>query len=244
MYDNLGGNSLEGIHAGINSGFKLVNHTVSDSGWRWTFKKNNFETNYLGNWPYLSDDKRDKWEAINRGWAGELISKFKEFIPDSVVSAKIKEISAQINEEISPDDQKEKEGILKGAKILYENLMDLATDYLGEAEFNVVLFYQLGVDKEGNEKYYLNIPLMSTKVGSGNKWQDNEGVWQGGYAFAVGKNPPMNPNLLYVKPKVEGEEEPAEPVDNSPIEAEADAPQAEPSAFPTVGDEPAEVENW
>lgn len=195
MYDNQKSNPLEGITSGINEDFSLVNTEITDYGWRWTFGKSEFKTGFLGGWPYLPEDAEEKWEARNEAWGRQLIDKFREFIPEEEVDNKLSELVEQINTNVSPEEQKTKEGILKGAKILYEGLIDLAAPYIKEARFNIVLFYKMTLDDEGNEKWYLNMPNLYGKTG--NNWKDDFGNWKGGYPFAVGKKPPMNPNLEY-----------------------------------------------
>lgn len=195
MYANQKSNPLQGITSGINEDFQLIGTEITDWGWKWTFGKGEFKTGFLGGWPYLPDEGEDKWEARNEAWGRELINKFREFIPEERVDNKLAELIEQINNEISPEEQKTKEGILKGAKILYEGLIDLAAPYIKEARFNIVLFYKMTLDDEGNEKWYLNMPNLYGKTG--NNWKDDLGNWKGGYPFAAGKNPPMNPNLEY-----------------------------------------------
>lgn len=198
MYENLNDNPMEGITSGINEGFKISSTSLTEYGWKWNFKKGGFETGFFGNWPYLAEGKEDKWSGINQAWAIKLINVFKQFIPEEQVSERVKKASAKINKEVSPEESTTSEGILKGAQILYDALIDLASPLFAETEFNLLLCYQMGLDKEGEEKWYLNIPGDSGK--KGNNWQDEMGNWHGGYPFAVGKNPPMNPNLVYVKP--------------------------------------------
>lgn len=242
MYENAGkpANPFAGIEGGINSGFKIASYEVTDTNWKLTFKKGEFSVNFLGNFPYLADGKESSWSAANYYWSNDFIAIFQQFIPEEQIA----KIRTAIVEKINAENLSEtsKEDILKAAKIFVEGLFEAATEYFNTVEFNVVLAYKAGLDKELNEKWYLNIPLVSTK--DGNKWQDEAGNWLGGYPFAVGKNPPMNPNLTYVNPKPyvrEEKEVPAEQIAvNQELLAEAAFPTEVPAQDPgtSTTDEP------
>jgi hypothetical protein len=193
MYDN-----FDYPSAGLNSGFKITSESVSEGYWDWEFSKGEFTTRFRGFFPYLAADKQSGWSAKNYYWGKDLIAFFNTFCDNTQITETCRKVSASINEKYpSREDQSTEQAIMEGAGLLYNALMDVARPNLGSLEWNIVLGYYLSVDKEGNDKYYLN--LQKTR------WQDENGEYVNDYPFAVGKNPRINPSLLLKKP---GEVEP------------------------------------
>jgi hypothetical protein len=222
MYDNTD-NPLSGIKAGVNPGFKVTSTAINEKNWVWEFSKGEFTTKFLGNFPYLTEQNAGRWTKINNGWGTGIVQFFKTFCDPGEVSEAVKKVSEAMNSKYQKDEQGTEEVIQEGAHLLLTELMNVANKVLPDLEWNLGLCYNMGIDKEGNDKYYLNIPLK-------NNWQDENGEWQNHYPFKVGGNPILNPNLLYKKPGEEVKEE--EKVQFTPVETNP------------VSSNPADQEDW
>lgn len=134
-----------------------------DGNWTLTFQKGGFKTNAFGKSPSLKEDgNMESWLKVVGPKGGWLVSTsifFTEIMGREEVNRVFREVSQKISAKY-PTQEEQFADItrVKGAvKFLIKSLLEAATPYFKSVWFDVDLEEKVGLDKEGNEKTYLNV---------------------------------------------------------------------------------------
>ena len=164
---------------------KVTSHEVKpDGSWTLTFQKGKFKTTGYGKSPTLKEEgDRDSWMKVVGPKGGWLVSTkifFESVMGRDEVNQALKKAEqlATLKEVIqNPDGTTTKvyytfeeqwaslERVKNSVKILIECLLEAATPYFKNVWFDVDLEERIGLDKEDNEKTYLNIAKKTAENG-------------------------------------------------------------------------------
>lgn len=143
---------------------KVTSWEVKEDGnWTLTFQKGGFKTNAFGNSPTLKEDgNSENWMKVVGPKGGWLVSTkifFESVMGRDEVNQVLKQVDAKVRAKYPTlEEQFAELPRVKGAvKLLIKSLLEAATPYFKQVWFDVDLEEKLGIDKEGNEKTYLNI---------------------------------------------------------------------------------------
>lgn len=151
---------------------KVTSWEVKEDGnWTLTFQKGGFKTNAFGKSPSLKEDgNMESWLKVVGPKGGWLVSTsifFTEIMGREEVNRVFREVSQKISAKY-PTQEEQFADItrVKGAvKFLIKSLLEAATPYFKNVWFDVDLEEKLGIDKEGNEKTYLNVAKPTLENG-------------------------------------------------------------------------------
>lgn len=151
---------------------KVTSWEVKEDGnWTLTFQKGGFKTNAFGNSPFLKEDgNSESWMKVVGPKGGWLVSTkifFESVMGRDEVNQVLKNVDAKIRAKYPTlDEQFAEYSRVKGAvKLLIKSLLEAATPYFKTVWFDVDLEERIGLDKEGNEKTYLNIAKKTAENG-------------------------------------------------------------------------------
>lgn len=142
-----------------------------DGNWTLTFQKGGFKTNAFGNSPFIKEDgDMESWMKVVGPKGGWLVSTkifFENIIGRDEVNRVFREVSQKISAKYPTQEEQFAEySRVKGAvKLLIKSLLEAATSEFKNVWFDVDLEEKLGIDKEGNEKPYLNIAKKTVENG-------------------------------------------------------------------------------
>lgn len=157
MFNNVNENAGFNLKPGVNK-LKVSAFETSETNWKLTFSAGEFKTNFLGNFPYVVEENQDKWANNVDMWAGKIKRFFRTVIGDQV-DVVFTDVSNKVAEKYTDADIFGDLALVKKmCKYLLDQLFKASVEQFKELEFNVVLCNKLGLDKEGNEKWFLNIP--------------------------------------------------------------------------------------
>lgn len=142
-----------------------------DGNWTLTFQKGGFKTNAFGNSPRLHEDGNpESWMKVVGPKGGWLVSTkifFEAVMGRDEVNQVLKAVDTKIRAKYPTlEEQFAELPRVKGAvKLLIKSLLEAATPYFKTVWFDVDLEERIGLDKEGNEKPYLNVAKKTPENG-------------------------------------------------------------------------------
>lgn len=142
-----------------------------DGNWTLTFQKGGFKTNTFGSSPFLKEDGNpESWMKVVGPKGGWLVSTkifFEAIMGRDEVNQVLKNVDTKIRAKYPTlDEQFAEYSRVKGAvKLLIKSLLEAATPYFKNVWFDVDLEERIGLDKEGNEKPYLNVAKKTVENG-------------------------------------------------------------------------------
>lgn len=151
---------------------KVTSWEVKEDGnWTLTFQKGGFKTNAFGNSPFLKEDgNAESWMKVvgpKGGWLVGTKIFFEAIMGRDKVNQVLKEVDAKVRSKYPTlEEQFAEYSRVKGAvKLLIKSFLEAATPDFKNVYFDVDLEEKLGIDKEGNEKTYLNIAKKTAENG-------------------------------------------------------------------------------
>lgn len=151
---------------------KVTSWEVKEDGnWTLTFQKGGFKTNAFGNSPFLKEDgNAESWMKVvgpKGGWLVGTKIFFEAVMGRDKVNQVLKDVDAKIRAKYPTlEEQFAEYSRVKGAvKLLIKSLLEAATPDFKNVWFDVDLEEKVGIDKEGNERTYLNIAKKTAENG-------------------------------------------------------------------------------
>lgn len=142
-----------------------------DGNWTLTFQKGGFKTNAFGKSPILKEDgNTESWMKVvgpKGGWLVATKIFFEGIMGRDEVNQVLKAVDTKVSAKYPTlEEQFAEYSRVKGAvKLLIKSLLEAATPYFKNVWFDVDLEERIGLDKEGNEKPYLNVAKKTAENG-------------------------------------------------------------------------------
>lgn len=151
---------------------KVTSWEVKEDGnWTLTFQKGGFKTNAFGKTPILKEDgDMESWLKVvgpKGGWLVNTSIFFTEVMGRDEVNRVFKEVSQKVSAKYPTQEEQFADitRVKKAVKFLINSLLEAATPYFKNVWFDVDLEKKLGIDKEGNEKTYVNVAKPTAENG-------------------------------------------------------------------------------
>lgn len=151
---------------------KVTSWEVKEDGnWTLTFQKGGFKTNAFGKSPILKEDgSPESWMKVVGPKGGWLVSTsifFESIMGKDEVNRVFREVSKRVATKYPTQEEQfaELSRVKAAVKLLIKSLLEAATPYFKNVWFDVDLEEKLGIDKEGNEKTYVNVARPTAENG-------------------------------------------------------------------------------
>lgn len=151
---------------------KVTSWEVKEDGnWTLTFQKGGFKTNAFGKSPILKEEgDAESWMKVvgpKGGWLVGTKIFFEVIMGRDKVNQVLKEVDAKVRTKYPTLEEQfaEYSRVKAAVKLLIKSLLEAATSDFKQVWFDVDLEEKLGIDKEGNEKTYVNVAKPTVENG-------------------------------------------------------------------------------